>query len=86
MALPTGKIISEAALVSAQEAYKQLHGKYQNLKLGVYAPNIEIDEYVGPLGVGFILYEYASDVGLDYCRKTNYGPEDRFSSGWILLN
>ena len=77
-----------AALTSidvSQEAYHSQFGKYQQFKLNDLSPDIEIDEYKGPLGDGFIVYEYKI-VGKDrFCRKTNYGPETWHSSDWILL-
>lgn len=83
--LPTGKIISEMQLSFEQEEQKTQSGKYTQYLRDEYAPDTEIDEYQGPLGVGYVLFEYITKDSNQYCRKTNYGPETWFSSDWILL-
>lgn len=41
--------------------------------------------YSGPLGSGYLDYEYKTENGVNYIKCTHVGPENRPSFDWRIL-
>jgi hypothetical protein len=62
-----------ATIQSMQDAYFAAHGKYQQFTYD----GATIGEYTGPLGPGYIVYEYKEENGINFTKATDFGNEGR---------
>lgn len=84
--LPDTKPVWQDAVEASQSDYFAEHGKYQQFKKDTIENGTEVNEYVGPLGAGYISYEYKEVDGQLFCRATNVGPETWQGHDWIPYN
>lgn len=71
--------------VETEQAERRREGKFfKQHRLGEYPgePNIAVDVYGGPRGVGYAIREHRRQGGVPQVRCENHGPEAWREHGW----
>lgn len=73
-------------VLNVQNTKYEQDGKYRQYKKGEISEDVFVHEYVGPLGPGYLIYEYKTVDKERWFRVLNFGPETWHERDWAVYS